>query len=372
MRKINLKLKRFLNNSYSIYIGEGIFENRLQAEVSRLAPSKIAIVTDSNILKLYRDKIQKALPSAEVFSFSAGEAQKNMAVILELFSNLSSAGLDRHSLIIALGGGVTGDMTGFLSSIYLRGVPFIQVPTSLLAMVDSSIGGKTGVDTKEGKNLLGSFYQPKAVIMDTDFLKTLPEAEFTNGMAEIIKHALIKDKNYVKFLYENRESIRMLSEPFLTEMIARSCQIKAEVVQKDEKERSLRQILNFGHTIGHAIENAMNYAIPHGFAVAMGMIAEAALSVQRGILAEDDFEKIGKLIKDYGLLCFTDELKNMNEDSFFRSAKLDKKNKAGSIRVVMLKELGMVYHQGRNYSFSIENGEIKEALEKIIGVVENG
>jgi 3-dehydroquinate synthase len=304
-----------------------------------------------------------------IFSFPAGEKQKSLSTILELFTSLVQANFDRKSLIIAFGGGVVGDMGGFLASIFLRGVPFIQVPTSLLAMVDSSIGGKTGVDTTDGKNLMGSFYQPRTVIIDMDFLSTLPRIEFLNGMAEIIKHALIQDPLYFEFIKDNREKILALDSETILQLVEMSCMIKTSIVEKDEKENGLRQTLNFGHTTAHAIENASNYSVPHGFAVALGMIIEAHISFRRKLLSENELKEIVELISLYELTQYKNQLKKLSPQSLIDSAKKDKKNIKEAIKSVLLEKIGKTYSQGNSFSWQVQEEEIEAGLVYLLNAL---
>ena len=218
-----------------------------------------------------------------------------------LSSELAQRGFDRGDALIALGGGVTGDITGFLAAVYMRGIPFVQVPTTLLSQVDSSVGGKTGVDLPEGKNLVGVFNQPKAVYIDLDVLHTLPPDELRGGLAEVIKYGVIHDAEFFAFLAENRDAVLALQSDVLTQLIARCCEIKAWVVEQDEREGGLRRILNFGHTIGHAVEAASDFQLIHGKAVAIGMCTAAELAVRTGCLDEQDAQAIRQLIEQYEL-----------------------------------------------------------------------
>lgn len=366
MKKIDLRLKPGKAHYYPILIGSGQFRLALQDEIARLKPSKVAIVTDSNLYKLYGETLKSALAGMHpvILTFAAGEKNKNLSVIEKLFSGLVKNRLDRKSLIVAFGGGVTGDMAGFLASIYMRGIPFIQVPTSLLAMVDSSIGGKTGIDTPEAKNIMGRFHQPDSVIIDTLFLKTLNENEYRNGMAEVIKHAVIMNKHSFHLL-ESRPSVFLArSEMLLQEgMIYKSCTVKKKVVQSDEMEHGLRQILNFGHTAGHAIEQASGFKVPHGFAVGLGMAAESLLSNRRGLLPQNDLDRIIGVLRSYDLLKHAGILKKIKTENIVRAALSDKKNVGGKIRVVMIERIGKTHHRNGQYSFDFSEKELKEGLD---------
>ncbi len=278
--------------------------------------------------------------TCDLLSFPHGEANKNLDTIAQLLSSSAQLGLDRKSMIIALGGGVTGDVAGFLASAYMRGIPFIQIPTTLLAQVDSSVGGKTGVDIPEGKNLVGTFYQPKAVYIDTDVLKTLPEEQFLSGMAEVIKHGFIRDNDFLLFLAEKQQQLMSLENDTLVETIYTNCRIKAEVVSEDERESNVRRILNFGHTIGHAVEAASKFSISHGFAVAIGMVAICRIGVMKSLISQTTADTYIQLIKQYGLPTeIPEDLDRKAIKSYFST---DKKSVGGKISFVLPQEGGGV------------------------------
>ena len=276
--------------------------------------------------------------AAELLTFPHGEASKTLATVGDLASRLARAGFDRKDGLIALGGGVTGDITGFLAASYMRGIPFVQVPTSLLAQVDSSVGGKTGVDIPEGKNLVGAFYQPKAVYIDPEVLATLDRREFLSGLAEVIKYGVIRDASFFHFLAENRERIIALEPLCLEQMISTCCRIKAEVVEQDEREGGLRRILNYGHTIGHAVEAASAYSLSHGFAVAIGMVAAARLATLKGVLAAEDGRRIAALIAHYGLPVAVPS--DLDRDVIKTYLKTDKKVMAGKVFYILPTAIG--------------------------------
>ncbi|ADH85005.1 3-dehydroquinate synthase [Desulfurivibrio alkaliphilus] len=291
--------------SYEILIRAGLL-----AEVGRdLAGLGIArrwaVVADDRVASLFGRELQESLAAAgikaELLTFPHGEESKHLATVAELASGLARLGLDRGDGLIALGGGVSGDITGFLASIYLRGIPFVQVPTTLLAQVDSSVGGKTGVDIPEGKNLVGTFYQPRRVYIDTAVLERLPEGELLNGLAEVIKYGMIYDAAFLRRLKEQRQAILALERPVLAGVIARCCAIKAEVVAADEREADLRRILNFGHTLGHAVEAASGYTLAHGRAVAIGMAAVGEIAADKGLWRQEEADELRQLLTEYGL-----------------------------------------------------------------------
>lgn len=291
--------------SYPIFIQQGLLD-KIGAELQKKPFAKrYGIVADDNVVGLFGERLlasmQKSNIQVEIITFPSGEESKNLATIAELSSTLARMGFDRKDGLIALGGGVTGDITGFLAACYMRGIPFAQVPTTLLAQVDSSVGGKTGVDIPEGKNLVGAFYQPHAVFIDNKVLQYLPQSELLNGLAEVIKYGVIYDRDFFRFLEMSHRNILTLDLQVLEDVIARCCKIKAAVVESDEKESDLRRILNFGHTIGHAVEAVSEYRLAHGSAVAMGMVAAAELAVLKGILDRKEKERIVNLLQEFGL-----------------------------------------------------------------------
>ena len=252
--------------------------------------------------------------------------------------------MDRTCALIALGGGVVGDMTGFIASIYMRGIPYIQVPTTLLAQVDSSIGGKTGIDLPHGKNILGTFYQPKGVFIDLSFLKTLTPQEIGNGLAEIIKCAIIDDPELLSSIEEEAKAFRARDMSLLERVVVKACLIKKGIVEIDERENGLRRILNFGHTIGHAIEAESGYSISHGEAISSGMVASAIISERLKYLPAADQERIASLIRNIGL---HDSIpKTLSTDGVLSRIKRDKKKEGDTIRFVLLKKIGIPFVNG--------------------------
>ena len=287
------------DRSYNIMIQPGILQNVDEILDPFCAKRSTLIVTDSNVDPLYSKKIEKC--NSPKFIFPAGEKHKTMNTISDICQKAVEVGLDRKSLILALGGGVCGDMAGFAAAVYMRGIDFIQIPTSLLAMVDSSVGGKTGVDLPEGKNLVGAFWQPQLVIVDPETLKTLPIEEVMNGLAEVIKYGMIYDWEFFQLLENNIDALRNLDMDFYTEIIKRCCEIKAEVVAQDEREGGLRAILNYGHTFGHAVELLSKFEIAHGAAISIGMAVAVELGVMTGKISKDYAERQNKLLFNLGL-----------------------------------------------------------------------
>ncbi len=327
---------------YDILIGGGILTDLPEDLPKVLETRALALITDDTVRELLTEDLVRILREAgfraEVFSFLPGEASKRMATVVELARSMVRAGFDRKSAVLAVGGGVVGDMAGFLASIYLRGVPYIQVPTTLLAQVDSSVGGKTGVDLPEGKNLLGTFYQPRRVYIDYGVLATLPLEHFRNGLAEVVKYGCIWSRELFEFLESQRPRIFLYDPEVLEQLIYESCRIKAEVVSRDEREAGLRRVLNFGHTLGHALEAALNYEILHGEAVAVGMVAAARLSEVLGVAAEPLAERLESLLAGLGLPTRLPGGVSPERVLDFLSA--DKKVWHGRLTMVLLKRLG--------------------------------
>ena len=319
----------------------------LKDSVQELAMSgkRICIVSDSNVDALYGDEVQGVLENVGVlfvsrFVFPAGEEHKTLDVIADLYEHLIQHGFDRSDVLLALGGGVTGDMTGYAAATYLRGIRFIQVPTSLLSMVDSGIGGKTGVDFRGYKNMVGAFYMPSLVYVNLSVLQTLDERQRASGMGEIIKHSLIRDKQYYDMLSENRDLIIGLQSDAVTGMIYASQKIKKQVVENDPKEKGERAHLNFGHTIGHAIEKALNFSLLHGECVALGMVAAAYISVLRGNITKEELLNLEDLIASYGLPVRFNDLCN---EEIIENCFHDKKKEGNSIKFILLDSIGSCY-----------------------------
>ncbi|MFA6499788.1 MAG: 3-dehydroquinate synthase [Desulfurivibrionaceae bacterium] len=349
------------DRAYDILIENGILSAIGEDLKQRAIAKRYVVVADSHVAELLGGRLMASLAaagvSAEIITFPRGEASKHLGTVAELASKLAQMGLDRKDALIALGGGVTGDITGFLAAIYMRGIPFIQIPTTLLAQVDSSVGGKTGVDIPEGKNLVGAFYQPRCVYIDSNVLMSLPPAELLNGLAEVIKYGVIYDAEFFSFLAEQRQAILARDLTVLEEMIARCCEIKAAVVAADEREADLRRILNFGHTLGHAVEAASNYVMAHGLAVGLGMVAACRLAVGKGILVSDQADVVYRLIADYGLPTeIPPEFSPQHIKSFLKT---DKKTVGGRPFFVLPTEIGKVV---------ITDAVSDELIDKVLGV----
>lgn len=337
MQTLNLDLG---DRSYPIYIGQGLLQ-QAGLLTEHVQGKSTVTVSNQTIAPLYLQPVSAALSS---YKHSAvilpdGEAYKNIETLNQIYTHLLEAKADRKTTLIALGGGVVGDMTGFAAASYQRGVNFIQVPTTLLAMVDSSVGGKTGVNHPLGKNMIGAFHQPQAVIIDTNTLNTLADRELSSGLAEVIKYGLIRDPEFLAWLDTHMDALLARDPAALTAAIYRSCQHKAEVVASDERESGQRALLNLGHTFGHAIEAAMGYGQwLHGEAVATGMVMAAELSEQMGWLAKSDVQYIRHLLAQANLPI--DPPATMSGDDFMRYMSVDKKVLDGSLRLILMQSLG--------------------------------
>lgn len=310
-----------------------------------IADRRVCIVTESNVAPLYLDEIRNQLDGKckELISivFEAGESQKNLDTVKMIYEKLILAKFDRKDLLVALGGGVTGDITGFTAATYLRGIDFVQIPTSLLAQVDSSIGGKTGVDFDSYKNMVGAFHMPKLVYINVSTLTTLSDEQFISGMGEIIKHGLIKDSEYFDWLIENHDKILARDMDVLMEMIRVSCNIKRVVVENDPTEKGDRALLNFGHTLGHAIERYLDLKLSHGACVGIGCCLASVISYNRGDITEDELHKIIHAFDMFGFPTLEDH--PVDADAVIEYTKNDKKMVGGKIKFILLHTIGDAY-----------------------------
>jgi 3-dehydroquinate synthase len=334
------------SRSYAIKIGPALLKT-LGNECARLKlGERCAIITDKNSGKFYAktvfDSLMRAGFSPVLITVPAGETAKSLRTVEHCYDQLVAHRLERKSFIVALGGGVVGDLAGFVAATYLRGIPFVQVATTLLAQVDSSVGGKTGVNLSAGKNLVGAFYQPRLVLCDLDTLKTLPEREYRAGLAEVIKYGIIFDAQLFGRIEKELFKLLKRDQKALAPIIARCCEIKAEVVSQDETESGLRSILNFGHTIGHAIENSFGYGkFLHGEAISIGQVAEAKLSGKILRLPQADFGRIENLFLRADLPTRI-QLKGIQRKRFFDAMRLDKKASDGQVKFVLARRIGKV------------------------------
>jgi 3-dehydroquinate synthase len=330
--------------SYDIRIGRGLL-GELPALLAADPETRYAVISDSHVGKLYAEKLVVALQGAgvraELITFPAGEWNKTRETWSALSDRLLAARFGRDGAVLALGGGVVGDVAGFVAATYLRGIPWLQVPTTLLAMIDSSIGGKTGVDVAQGKNLLGAFYQPRLVVADLETLTTLPGPQLVAGMAEAIKHGVIADAGYCDLLEREYPAIVARDIAVLERVVARSVEIKAEVVSADEREAGRRAVLNFGHTVGHAVEATSGYALLHGEAVAIGMALEARIAERSGIAEAGTAARVAALLERFGLPLEAPE--GARVDDLLASMGHDKKVRAGQVRLALPRRVGAMH-----------------------------
>lgn len=340
-----------MNNILTInYENKPAYDIRFEFDFSKISDAirslgmenrRFMIITDSNVgshyLESLKNELEKVSESVHTYTFPAGEANKNLDTVSLCYEQLILAEFDRNDVLVALGGGVVGDLTGFTAASYLRGIRFIQVPTSLLAMVDSSIGGKTGVDFKAYKNMVGAFHQPKLVYMNLNTLLSLPEREYYSGMGEIIKHGLIKNSNYYLWLKNNYQDITQKNYNVLREMIYQSCLVKKEVVEEDPREKGERAKLNFGHTIGHSVEKLMNFTMLHGECVSVGMAAASFISMKRGYITNSEYEDILSTIT---LFKQPVSIKGLSAEKIYEVSRSDKKMDMDKIRFILLQEIG--------------------------------
>lgn len=354
------------------YEGEPCYEIVIEPDFGRLAEKiralgyqkeqRICVITDTNVAPLYLEEVtaelKKCCNTVLSFTFPAGEENKNVDTISQIYQTLIDAKFDRKDILAALGGGVVGDMCGFAAATYLRGIDFIQIPTTLLAQVDSSIGGKTGVDFQQYKNMVGAFYMPRLVYMNLSTLNTLPDDHFCAGMAEILKHGLIKDADYFEWLKKHRDAILNHDPAVLEDMIAQSCRIKKAVVENDPKEKGERALLNFGHTAGHAVEKLSDFSLIHGYCVAIGIAAACALSAGRNLISQDTKNEILSVLRQFHLPTSVD---NLSATDILSATKLDKKMESGKIKFILLQSVGSAF-----IDKSVSDDELFAAIQSIM------
>lgn len=350
----------------TIYIDENLLLSDALIECCKAHATEYAIITDDNVQPLYAEKLQAHLHQHQipnfVISVAHGEHSKTRETASAIQDQLCERGCGRDTGILALGGGMITDLAGFVAATYCRGIPAIYLPTSLLAMVDAAIGGKTGVNTQFAKNLVGVFAQPKALFADINTLITLPEIEYICAFAEIIKHALIFDADYFEFLLTHAERLKARDLSLLKSVINTSCAIKSKIVATDEKETGLRAICNFGHTIGHAIEHVSNYALNHGQAVAIGIILEAYIATELQILSKEDFKKIEDIIKLFAIPTTVNI--TLNQTELKKALTLDKKSRKKTPHMVMLAKIGQTYQNNDDFTLPITDLVLESALSK--------
>ena len=350
------------NAKYSIIIGSGIANNLIKLiKNNSINFNKCLVVIDNKIPKKLINNTLKSLKKKKIIThlFNANELNKNQTSINKILEILLKNNFHRNDCLISIGGGITGDVSSFASSIYKRGIKFINIPTTLLAQVDSSIGGKTGINSIHGKNLIGSFYQPSLVISDINFLKTLPKREIICGYGEILKHSLISSKKFFSFLDKNSKEILNLKSPFIERSIYQSCLIKKKIVEKDEREKNLRKTLNFGHTFAHAYEATLNYSkkLNHGEAVLLGIISASKFSLKNNLLYKNDFKLIKNHLIQFKLQARLKKIiSNKNIKNIISFMKKDKKNSSKEINLILLKKIGkpkinLHFDQKKIYNF---------------------
>lgn len=327
MRKIHVDLEKQVDESYDIHLSSGFIEDTLSHYEDAF------FLADSTVYAFYGELFQ----GRRTFVLEASEKAKSIESVISVLEFLHDGGCRRDGTLVAVGGGITGDLGGFAASLYMRGINYVQVPTTLLSMVDSSVGGKTGVNFLTSKNNIGAFHQPKAVYIDTDFLKTLDDDEFLNGMAEVVKYGAIFDADFFDMLLEKKAEVIARNQDVLLEIISECCRMKAEVVKEDEKEQGVRKLLNFGHTFGHAIETDSGFAVKHGFGVATGMYLENMFGLKEGYCSEDSVKRLSEILDAYG---FDKEYKIKDKDLFFAALSADKKADKKGLTVVFASEIG--------------------------------
>ncbi|KAA3616395.1 MAG: 3-dehydroquinate synthase [Calditrichaeota bacterium] len=355
-----------VDRSYPIYIGNGNLDKLAEMVKLFFTTKNFVLISDKNVFPLYGQIVINSFAKAglrvEKITVSAGEKSKSLSCFDEVLTKMLKLNASRDWMVLALGGGVIGDLAGFSAASFMRGVPFIQIPTSLLAQVDSSVGGKTGINHPLAKNVIGSFYQPKMVWIDMAVLKTLEPVEIISGLAEILKYGIINDRDFFHFCEENIGKMLALDDEVCVEAIYRCCKIKAKIVAQDEREAGLRAILNFGHTFGHAIETVFNYQkIKHGEAVLWGMLAEAHMAVELGLLNQKEFERIRQLFHKIPMQSF---ISDINFDSLMLAMKRDKKAQDNKLRFALPKSIGetiIVVIERENlirnaFNFALANG----------------
>ena len=338
--------------SYPIFIGKDLLSQKSFIS-DYIYGQQVMIVSNTTVAPLYLDQVKRQLNgyNVETFVLPDGEQYKTLETVNTIFDALLKSKFDRSSTLIALGGGVVGDITGFAAASYLRGINFVQIPTTLLSQVDSSVGGKTGVNHELGKNMIGAFFQPKAVIIDVNTLETLNDREFSAGMAEVIKYGLLGNADFLSIIEENINSIMSRDKDIIIDMIFRSCEDKARIVALDEFEKGKRALLNLGHTFGHGIENTFGYGTySHGEAVSIGMCMASMLSMLEGDLSSDDTSRIQSLLSKANLP--TSINNGVGSETLIEAMSLDKKSIDGNIRLVLLRSIGDSFITG---SYSQEN-----------------
>ncbi len=358
--KVEVKVKP---SSYRLIIGSHLFEKLARRLKNDPLATRYAIISDTTVAPLWAGKLQEALNksglAAEIFTFPAGEAHKTRETKEELEDQLLQGGYGRDTAILALGGGVVGDVAGYVAATYMRGVPVVQIPTTTLSMADSSIGGKTGVDTPYGKNLIGAFHHPVEVYMDMETLNTLDERNYTAGLAELLKHGFIQDLSILDYVEEHKEALQNRDLQVLEEVFQKNCAVKNYVVSMDEQEKGLRQILNYGHTMGHAVEILSRFDLIHGECVSIGIVFAANLARMKGLCSKEWADRQRTILAEVGLP--VDFPAAPDADRLIELMKMDKKVRQGKTLFVLSAEPGKV-----QFGVEVSEEEIREALRKYV------
>lgn len=357
---------RSASGDYFVHVGEGV-RHALPRMVADVSPSgRCALISDDTVAELWADPVAESLEEAgldaTVATFPAGEASKTRETWAALTDALLAAGLGRDCCVAALGGGVAGDVAGFVAATYMRGVPFVQIPTTTLAMIDASVGGKTGVDHPSGKNLVGAFHAPSAVLADPAFLQTLQRARRAEGYAEAVKHGVVADGAYAEWLVARAEPLLAGRARDVERAVHRSVEIKAAVVSEDEFDGGRRQVLNFGHTVGHALESVSGYALPHGHAVAAGMVAEAWIGEALGVTAAGAAATVRRLVRAFGLPAGDPRLRD--PERLVERMKWDKKTAGGVVHMALLEDVGRASAEG-GWARPVPSTELVGALKRL-------
>ncbi|TKJ17908.1 3-dehydroquinate synthase [Candidatus Woesearchaeota archaeon B3_Woes] len=363
---MRINLKREIDESYNLVFGNELFPQIASDLKDKPIGSRYAIVTDSNVRELYEESLEDALRSegieTQIFSFEAGEQNKTIDSCMTMMGEMSHHTYGRDSAILALGGGVVGDMAGFMATIFNRGIPYIQIPTTVLAQADSSIGGKTAVDTEYGKNLVGAFKQPERVYIDVATLKTLSEEDYRNGLAETIKHGVIQDAEFFNYLQENVGLVLERSSESSLYIAKNNCGIKGNVVEVDPHEKGLRKILNYGHTVGHAVEKLSNFELSHGEAVAIGMMVAGRIANRLGYFSQKDLQAQEALLVAVGLpITIPNGISNEN---IIDVTSRDKKAKDGKARYVLPISIGQMHEFNGTYATHVDNDVVMNVLQR--------
>ncbi|MDD3266747.1 MAG: 3-dehydroquinate synthase [Burkholderiales bacterium] len=365
--QINVTIPSKDSWSYPITIQNGLLDKISELIQPHAISKKIIIIADDITAKIYGEKILADLLAndyhVKLVKFKHGEENKSATTKLYLEEEMFAFGVDRHTLCIALGGGVVGDMVGFTAATYMRGIKFIQIPTTLLSMIDSSVGGKVAVNTSYGKNIIGAFWQPKAVIMDLNTLKTLPKEHIINGFFEAIKIFLTFDKEFTIFASEHLNAIIDLDTNYVLPIIKKAVELKSYVVEVDEFEQNLRMVLNFGHTVGHALEKITKYKLLHGYAIAYGMLVEAKIAHILGYLSNEDFTFVNDILNKLDVN--SNYLSNFDNNEIIVAMRGDKKNINQQIKLTLLNKIGSVYNVDNKFAFAVDEAIIIKALDEL-------